>query len=66
MINGHFQTSTSFRGRTLKSLRWSPDAGINCLIGPGDSTKTTILDVIELCLNPSRTAVFAALPSAVL
>ena len=25
---------------------------MNCLIGPGDSTKTTILDAIELCLNP--------------
>src|SRR5277367_4701139 len=28
--------------------------GINCLIGPGDSGKTTILDAIELCLNPRR------------
>lgn len=25
---------------------------MNCLIGPGDSTKTTILDAIELALNP--------------
>jgi len=25
---------------------------MNCLIGPGDSTKTTILDAIELTLNP--------------
>jgi predicted ATP-dependent endonuclease of OLD family len=24
---------------------------MNCLIGPGDSTKTTVLDAIELCLN---------------
>jgi hypothetical protein len=25
---------------------------MNCLIGPGDSTKTTILDAIDLALNP--------------
>ncbi len=40
----------NFRG--IKSLVWAPAAGMNCLIGPGDSTKTTILDAIELCLNP--------------
>ena len=40
----------NFRG--IKELRWAPSPGINCLIGPGDSTKTTILDAIELCLNP--------------
>ena len=39
-----------FRG--IESLHWSPAAGMNCLIGPGDSTKTSILDAIELCLNP--------------
>jgi hypothetical protein len=31
---------------------WHPAQGLNCLIGPGDSTKTTILDAIELCLYP--------------
>ena len=41
----------NFRG--IKSMPpWSPSAGVNCLIGPGDSTKTTILDAIELCLYP--------------
>lgn len=40
----------NFRG--IKKLAWSPAAGINCLIGPGDTTKTTILDAIELALNP--------------
>ena len=40
----------NFRG--IKKLAWSPVAGINCLIGPGDATKTTILDAIELALNP--------------
>jgi hypothetical protein len=40
----------NFRG--IRALDWSPSAGMNCLIGPGDSTKTTILDAIELVLNP--------------
>jgi hypothetical protein len=31
---------------------WCPAPGVNCLIGPGDSTKTTILDALELCLYP--------------
>jgi putative ATP-dependent endonuclease of the OLD family len=39
-----------FRG--IMELRWAPSATVNCLIGPGDSTKTTILDAIELALNP--------------
>jgi putative ATP-dependent endonuclease of the OLD family len=40
----------NFRG--IQKLRWAPSAKVNCLIGPGDSTKTTILDAIELALNP--------------
>jgi putative ATP-dependent endonuclease of OLD family len=40
----------NFRG--IRELEWAPAAKINCLIGPGDSTKTTILDAIELALNP--------------
>ena len=40
----------NFRG--IKRLAWAPTATVNCLIGPGDSTKTTILDAIELALNP--------------
>jgi predicted ATPase len=41
----------NFRG--IKSMPlWNPSAGVNCLIGPGDTTKTTILDAIELCLYP--------------
>ncbi|TGX37954.1 hypothetical protein E5A74_19520 [Sphingomonas naasensis] len=38
--------------RGIRSLDWSPSPGMNCLIGPGDSTKTTILDAIDLALNP--------------
>lgn len=40
----------NFRG--LRELSWAPGTGMNCLIGPGDSTKTTILDAIEVALNP--------------
>nr|WP_246754290.1 AAA family ATPase [Bradyrhizobium diazoefficiens] len=46
----------NFRG--VKTLKWAPSPGMNCLIGPGDSTKTTVLDAIELCLNP-RSYIFA-------
>ena len=34
----------NFRG--IRKLDWNPSPGMNCLIGPGDSTKTTILDAI--------------------
>jgi recombinational DNA repair ATPase RecF len=44
--------------RGIRALSWSPSPSINCLIGPGDSTKTTILDAIELALNP-RSYAFA-------
>ncbi|WP_193370084.1 ATP-dependent nuclease [Pelagibius marinus] len=40
----------NFRG--IQSLCWAPGQSMNCLIGPGDSTKTTVLDAIELALNP--------------
>ena len=41
--------------RVLASLSWSPSPGINCLIGPGDAGKSTILDAIELCVGAKRT-----------
>jgi predicted ATP-dependent endonuclease of OLD family len=34
----------NFRG--IREFNWAPGAAINCLIGPGDSTKTTILNAI--------------------
>lgn len=40
--------------RALKSLDWYPNEGVNCLIGPGDSGKTSILDAIDLCLSARR------------
>jgi putative ATP-dependent endonuclease of the OLD family len=40
----------NFRG--IKSLDWHLNGSVLCLLGPGDSTKTTILDAIELALLP--------------
>jgi putative ATP-dependent endonuclease of OLD family len=40
--------------RCLKSFTWEPSAGINCLIGPGDSGKSSILDAIDYCLGARR------------
>lgn len=40
------------RFRGIKSLDWFVNGEFVCLIGPGDSTKTTILDAIELALSP--------------
>lgn len=38
--------------RGIESLTWRPAGKFACLIGPGDSTKTTILDAIDLALTP--------------
>lgn len=38
----------NFRG--ISSLDWRPTPGINCLIGPGDTTKTAVLDAISVLL----------------
>lgn len=44
--------------RAIKKLRWLPGPGMNCLIGPGDSGKSTILDAIDLCLGARRSLSF--------
>ena len=44
--------------RAVKALRWLPSPGVNCLIGPGDSGKSTILDAIDLCLGARRSLSF--------
>lgn len=44
--------------RAVKALRWLPAPGMNCLIGPGDSGKSTILDAIDLCLGARRSLSF--------
>lgn len=45
--------------RLIESFEWWPSAGINCLIGPGDSGKSTVIDAIDLCLGPRRSKEFA-------
>ena len=44
--------------RSIRSFEWLPSPGINCLIGPGDSGKSTILAAIDLCLGARRVAQF--------
>lgn len=47
----------NFRG--IQCLAWQPSPGINCLVGPGDSCKSTILDAIDLCLGARRFVQFS-------
>lgn len=47
----------NFRG--IRRLAWCPGPGINCLIGPGDSCKSSVLDAIDLCLGARRNVQFA-------
>lgn len=42
----------NFRG--IKELAWCPAPGINCLIGPGDSGKSSVLEAIDFCLGARR------------
>ena len=44
--------------RSIKELAWLPSAGINCLIGPGDSGKSSILDAIDYCVGARRNIQF--------
>jgi putative ATP-dependent endonuclease of OLD family len=39
-------------------LLWLPSPGLNCLIGPGDSGKSTVLDAIDFCLGARRNIQF--------
>lgn len=48
---------TNFRG--INHLEWQPSEGVNCLIGSGDSCKSTILDAIDLALGARRQANFS-------
>jgi putative ATP-dependent endonuclease of the OLD family len=45
-----------FRG--IRELVWCPTPGINCLIGPGDSGKSSILDAIDFCLGARQNIQF--------
>ncbi|MCE4223640.1 AAA family ATPase [Methylobacterium sp. C25] len=44
--------------RCIQQLAWVPSAGINCLIGPGDAGKSSILDAIDFCLGARRSLTF--------
>ncbi|MCP3722587.1 AAA family ATPase [Paraburkholderia sp. CNPSo 3272] len=46
------------RFRGISSLKWTPNKGVNCLIGAGDSGKTTILDAIDLVFAERHVATF--------
>jgi len=46
----------NFRG--IKELDWKIENNFVCLVGPGDSTKSTILDAIELALSPRWNIIF--------
>lgn len=46
----------NFRG--IRELSWFPNQGVNCLLGPGDSGKTTILDAIDLLLAERQNVTF--------
>ena len=43
---------SNFRG--IRALRWMPNPGVNCLIGPGDGGKSTVLDAIEVVVGLKR------------
>ncbi len=45
--------------RCIKTLTWFPTPGINCLIGPGDSGKTSIIDAIDFCMGARRSVSFS-------
>lgn len=40
------------RFRGLAEFSWQPTAGLNCLVGPGDAGKSTVLAAIALLLEP--------------
>lgn len=44
--------------RGIRHMDWKLEEPITCLIGPGDSTKSTILDAIELALSPRWNVTF--------
>jgi len=39
--------------RGLGEFEWNPRSGLNCLIGPGDAGKSTVLSAISLLLSPN-------------
>ncbi|NBJ09485.1 AAA family ATPase [Microvirga sp. SYSU G3D207] len=48
----HIRRLTIRNYRGLSDFTWDPKPGVNCLIGPGDSGKSTVLAAISLLLAP--------------
>ncbi len=46
------------RFRGIRELDWAVGGDYVCLIGPGDSTKSTVLSAIDLALTPRRDITF--------
>jgi len=44
--------------RCIQQMVWVPSPGVNCLIGPGDSGKSSILDAIDFCLGARKAVAF--------
>lgn len=53
----HSLSISSYRG--IKQLLWKPRSSLTCLIGPGDSCKTTILDAISVVMSPRNSISFS-------
>ena len=47
------------RYRGIRETEWSPNPGINAIIGAGDTGKSTLLDAIEMTLAPRRNITFS-------
>lgn len=45
--------------RSIQALRWLLSPGINCLIGPGDAGKSTMLDAIDFTIGARRNLTFS-------
>lgn len=45
--------------RAIRQADWFPEPGFNCLIGPGDSGKSTFLDAIDLVMGARRSYPFS-------
>jgi len=45
--------------RSIRTAEWYPKSGLNCLIGPGDSGKSSLLDAIDLVLGARRSYPFS-------
>lgn len=41
------------RFRGIESLEWKPDCGLNVIVGPGDSCKSTILEAVGALFSPA-------------